>query len=119
MVRFSVSDNLLLPLVLPGALLLVALFLALSLLFASDMSIWIGGVNDRLVGPAGSAWVVLITAILAASFLVLYVSAIFAGAILAIADSYVEYYVLDSYRTGKLGISKGNTGNSGSSILII
>jgi hypothetical protein len=105
MFRVSLSESLLLNVLLPGVICLIGIvWITISL---------IGGTIDPSIGEflksrgtdsSGSG--VLLTGLLAAAALVAYLLAMFVGTVIAVFLGYVEWHVLDAWQAKKLNLSR-------------
>ena len=106
MIRFSVSESQMVPLVLPGAILALGVPVAVAPLFATELSSWVSKLDAHLTGQAGGGWVLLLTAALTGAILLLYGAALLGGTVSTILAGYLEHHLLDRfYEPWKLRIS--------------
>jgi hypothetical protein len=107
MIRFSVTESQMVPLVLPGAILAIGIPAAIAPRFAGELSTLASNLGTHLSGEAAAGWVVLLTAVLTGAFLLLYGAALLLGTVSTILAGYLEHYLLDRfYEPWRLGVSR-------------
>jgi hypothetical protein len=107
MVRFSISDSVLLPVAIPGIVLLSGLIIILNPFAAIDVIAFIQKVNGVLPQQGNGTLGVLLTVSVAVAALVFFFLALFCGSVLAVMDGYIEGCILDPFQARRTGIEMG------------